>query len=271
MEQTKVVYNYNTRGALIGSMTLNASDLCPITGVFLIPGMATDMAPPETCAEGHELIFNGTSWVATPLRTTNEKKLAGELPLEEGDVLEDGKIVSYSKPSDEHIWNGDKWLSKDDRKVKGDLPLDDGEIIKDGAIVKFERPDRAHKWTGTEWVFDQGLFNIEKFDAYDRMKAQRELAFETGFMFEGKYLIKTRTQDLTDANAVYTQFTSGVIITTKWRYSNRISEVIDAQRFFEIFKALGAFRSEQFSKEGMYVDKIDASKTIAELDAVVWY
>ena len=161
-------------------------------------------------------------------------------------------------------------MTPDELKIKGIDTLVDGELIIDGVISVTERPDRAHSWNGAEWVFDTAIFEHEQNLAYDRLKNSRENAFEIGVMLDEMYLVKSRTQDLTDAGAVFNQFMAGVIVTSEWHHSNGLIETINKDRFLAIYQAVGAFRSAQFKKEGTLRALVASATTIAELDGIVW-
>ena len=98
------VYNYNPEGYLIGVSELDDSDKCQITGDWLIPAMATDKEPLEP-KEGYEVKFNGKEWEYEKILTDEEKKIAGTLPLEEGEKIIDGVLVIVEKPSIYYVWN----------------------------------------------------------------------------------------------------------------------------------------------------------------------
>lgn len=156
-------------------------------------------------------------------------------------------------------------------KLAGLIELSVGESIIDGVVVYTPAPDRAHIWTGTEWVFDNELFANEKLKAYENLKLARDNAFEVGFMLDDAYLVKSRVQDMTDANAVFNQFMAGVIVTSDWHHSNGVIETIDKDRFLVIYQAMGAYRSAQFKKEGILRAAVANATTIAGLDGIVWY
>ena len=98
------VYNYNPEGYLIGVSELEDSDKCQITGDWLIPAMATDKEPLEP-KEGFEVKFIEKEWVYKKILTNEEKKINGELPLEDGDKIVDGILVIVEKPSIYYVWN----------------------------------------------------------------------------------------------------------------------------------------------------------------------
>ena len=96
------VYNYNSEGYLIGTSELDNSDKCQITGQWLIPAMATEKEPlPQK--EGYEVKFNGSDWEYEKILTDEEKKIKGELALEEGEKIVDGVLVTIEKPSNYYV------------------------------------------------------------------------------------------------------------------------------------------------------------------------
>ena len=98
------VYNYDEQGYFLGVSELDDSDKCQITRDWLIPGNATEKEPLEA-KEGFDVKFNGSDWEYIKILTDEEKKIAEELPLEEGEKIVDGILVIVEKPSTYHVWN----------------------------------------------------------------------------------------------------------------------------------------------------------------------
>ena len=110
------VFNFDNQGYLIGESILDESDKCQITGDWLIPGMATEKEPLPS-KEGFEIKFIENKWQYIKLFTDEEKKINGELPLEEGELIHDNQLIKIEKPSDLHSWNGSEWYL-DEEKVR---------------------------------------------------------------------------------------------------------------------------------------------------------
>ena len=122
------VYNYDNQGYLIGVSELDDSDKCQITGDWLIPAQATDKEPLEA-KEGFEVKFLENEWQYIKLLTDEEKKIAEELPLDEGEKIIDGILVIVEKPSDLHSWNGSEWYLDEEKVRISKLPSQD-EVFK---------------------------------------------------------------------------------------------------------------------------------------------
>ena len=213
------VYTYDKNGLYTG--------ICDITGATLSEGY-TVLAPlPDI--DGHDTVFKNNGWCYIP-NTPEGKKLAGLIPLDDGDIID---------------------------------PVNN-------TLTHTPQPDRAHAWNGSSWVFSKELFDSEVALCYDRIKASRENAFETGFIMDGKYLVKSRVQDMTDAGAMFNQFMAGVVVSTEWHHSNGVVETVDKSRFLAIYQAMGAFRSAQFKKESELRELIATAVSIAELDDITW-
>ena len=88
------VFNYNSKGYLIGVSELDDSDKCQITGDWLIPAQATDKEPLQA-KEGFEVKFIDNEWQYIKLLTDEEKKINGELPLEKGEIIQTVRGVGY--------------------------------------------------------------------------------------------------------------------------------------------------------------------------------
>ena len=110
------VYNYNPEGYLLGVSELNETDKCQITGEWLIPAMATEKEPLEA-KEGFEVKFIDNEWQYIKLLSIEEKKINGELPLEEGEIIQDNHLIKLEKPSELHSWDGVEW-HLDEEKIR---------------------------------------------------------------------------------------------------------------------------------------------------------
>ena len=110
------VYNYDLKGYLTGVAELDDSDKCQITGDWLIPAMATEKEPLQA-KEGYEVKFDGKEWEYIKLVTEEEKKIQGLVPLEDGEIIQDNKLIKLEKPSDLHSWNGTEWYL-DEEKIR---------------------------------------------------------------------------------------------------------------------------------------------------------
>lgn len=72
------VYNYNQEGIYLGESLADESPLEP--GIFLIPGNATEIAPP-TIEQGFVPVFNGTEWEMKDISLQQTEPITG--PIEE--------------------------------------------------------------------------------------------------------------------------------------------------------------------------------------------
>ena len=110
------VFNYNSKGYLIGVSELDDSDKCQITGDWLIPAQATDKEPLQA-KEGFEVKFIDNEWQYIKLLTDEEKKIQGLIPIEDGEKIVEGILIKVESPSDLHSWNGSEWYL-DEEKVR---------------------------------------------------------------------------------------------------------------------------------------------------------
>lgn len=165
------VYNYNNQGYLIGISELDESDKCKITGNWLIPGMATEKEPLEA-KEGYEVKFNGKDWQYIKLLSIEDRKIAGEIPLGEGEKIENETLIKIEKPSTDCVWDNEskEWLTLEMQKIQGLLPLEDGEKIVDGALVTVEKPSNYYVWNYTtfEWEYNS---EIRKSEIYAELES----------------------------------------------------------------------------------------------------
>lgn len=122
------VYNYDLEGYLIGVSELDNSDKCQITGDWLIPAQATEKEP-LISKEGFEVKFLENEWQYIKILTNEEKKVLGEIPLEEGEKIIDGTLVNIESPSDLHSWNGSEWYLDEEKVRISKLPSQD-EVFK---------------------------------------------------------------------------------------------------------------------------------------------
>lgn len=73
----KTVYQMDSEGILIRSVTLDDSDLCPITKKFLIPGGCTELEPPEfdSTKQFCKLVNNAWTLIDIPVENQVEQTL----------------------------------------------------------------------------------------------------------------------------------------------------------------------------------------------------
>ena len=118
------VYNYNSEGYFIGVSELDNSDKCQITGDWLIPGMSTEKEPLAE-KEGYEVKFIDNEWQYIKLLTDEEKKIQGLLHLEEGELIQDNKLIKLDKPSELHSWSGIEWYLDEEKVRIAKLPTEE--------------------------------------------------------------------------------------------------------------------------------------------------
>ena len=118
------VYNYNSEGYFIGVSELDNSDKCQITGDWLIPAMATEKEPLPS-KEGFEIKFIDNEWQYIKLLTDEEKKIQGLLHLEEGELIQDNKLIKLDKPSELHSWSGIEWYLDEEKVRIAKLPTEE--------------------------------------------------------------------------------------------------------------------------------------------------
>ena len=163
------VFNYNSKGYLIGVSELDDSDKCQITGDWLIPAMATEKEI-LISKEGFEVKFNGSDWEYIKILTDEEKKINGELPLEKGEIIQDNHLIKLEKPSDDCIWYENEWLTTEMQKIKGLLKLEEGEKIVEEILIKVESPNDLHSWNGSEWYLDEEKVRISKLPSAEELQ-----------------------------------------------------------------------------------------------------
>ena len=134
-------YNYDNQGYFIGESKLDESDKCQITGDWLIPGNSTEKEP-LTEKKGYEVKFNGKDWQYIKLLSIEDRKIAGEIPLGEGEKIENETLIKIEKPSTDCVWDNEskEWLTLEMQKIQGLIPLEEGEKIVDGSIVTITSP-----------------------------------------------------------------------------------------------------------------------------------
>ena len=98
------VFNYNENGYFIGVSELDDSDKCQITGEWLIPAQATEKEPLVE-KEGFKVKFNNSEGEYEKILTDKEKKIKGDLPLEEGEIIKENQVVKIEKPSEFYDWD----------------------------------------------------------------------------------------------------------------------------------------------------------------------
>ena len=149
------VYNYNSEGYLLEASELDNSDKCQITGDWLIPAQATEKEPLAE-KEGFKVKFNGIDWEYEKILTDEEKKIKVDLPLEEGEIVQNSKLIKVEKPSNFHTWNFDskEWedlrdlpeeKSKRSAELKSlrDSSLEQGIYFEKTKLIKGRTQDLA--------------------------------------------------------------------------------------------------------------------------------
>lgn len=157
LEDTKKVYSYDVEGYFLWEVLLDSSDKCQITGDWLIPAYMTEKEP-LLIKEGYDIKFINNNWEYIKIITNNEKKVLGELPLEEGELIVDGLLKKIEKPSYYYIWNYQLFSWDYDFNIRKE------EIYKelDSIDIQTIRPLRA-KLTGLFTGQDeQKLLDLEK-------------------------------------------------------------------------------------------------------------
>ena len=110
------VSHYDFNGYYTHTSELDESDKCQITGDWLIPAGATEIEP--TLKDGYFSKFNGNEWVYEKIPTTEEKKVAGILTLEEGEKIENGDVILVTSPGEFYSWNYEafEWFYDESKK-----------------------------------------------------------------------------------------------------------------------------------------------------------
>ena len=112
------VYHYNENNYYTHSTELDSSDKCQITGEWIIPGMATEKEV-LTKKEGYKIKFVNNDWEYEKILTEDEKKINGELELEEGEKIVDSTLVKVESLGELYSWNYDtKEWCLDEEKVR---------------------------------------------------------------------------------------------------------------------------------------------------------
>ena len=129
------VYHYNLEGYLLEASELDNSDKCQITGDWLIPAQATEKEPLAE-KEGFKVKFNGIDWEYEKILTDEEKKIKGELSLEEGEKVVDGALIKVNKPSEYYDWDFTNfiWILNTEREK---LAIEQKEINEANKLIEF--------------------------------------------------------------------------------------------------------------------------------------
>lgn len=129
------VFNYDLKGYLIRVSELDDSDKCQITGDWLIPAMATDKEPLEP-KEGFEVKFLENEWQYIKLLTDEEKKINGELPLEEGEKIQENQLIRLEKPVGFYSWDFEKLIWVLDTEKESQMKAQE-ELNKANKLIEF--------------------------------------------------------------------------------------------------------------------------------------
>ena len=112
------IYNYDKNFLFIDETELDESDICQVTGEFLIPGSATVLEP-LPFKESFLSVFKFDHWEYCSIEYLKVKQIIGLLP---GEFIQNEKVFFVEKPNDFCFWDTTKneWLL-DATSVKNDF------------------------------------------------------------------------------------------------------------------------------------------------------
>ncbi len=150
-------------------------------------------------------------WKYTKILTDIEKKVLGEIDLNDGEYIEDGELVTVDRPSVLHIW----------------------------------------KKEATAWEIDPEKVTAYRNEMYNKVSELRDLELHTGTFFETDKLIKGREKDLVHAMATVDGFKANTTDAVRWYFSNGVPELVTTEeRMTEIYNGIRAFINNSYNKEG---------------------
>lgn len=178
---------------------------------------------------------------------------AGSTTLEPLEPKEGYNVVFVDSTEDiEAHWRYDKVLTEEEMKVAGKIDVTDGEYVQDDELITVESPSMLHTWNHEThvWELDSIKFNTYKNMMYSKISDARTNMVNGGIMFEETKLIKGRDSDITHANTVYTFFKDELILSTEWKFSNGLTEIVSTlDRMKTIYFAICSISSNAYDYE----------------------
>lgn len=161
-------------------------------------------------------------------------------------------------------------MSKEEKIKNGiDVILEEGEVIENKNLIKIPKPSIHHKWIDKEWVLNLEELKIQK---REELKAIRTSKLFENITVNGN-TFQVRTEDLENFWEVDYMLKKGEVTETDTRNWVLFNNTIKPFKYSQLMEVLTKFikrKAEIFEKFGILSIKLEACKTVEEIEAIKW-
>lgn len=181
-------------------------------------------------------------------------------------------IKIYDKKFEYPIFEngGLREMTKEEKIKNGiNVTLEEGEVIKNNNLIKISQPSKYHKWIDKEWVLNLEELKIQK---REELKAIRTSKLFENITVNGN-TFQVRTEDLENFWEVDYMLKNGEVTETdtrNWVLSNNTIKPFKYSQLMEVLTEFIKRKAEIFEKFGILSIKLEACKTLEEIEAIKW-
>lgn len=161
-------------------------------------------------------------------------------------------------------------MTKEEKIKNGiNVTLEEGEVIKNNNLIKISQPSKYHKWIDKEWVLNLEELKIQK---REELKAIRTSKLFENITVNGN-TFQVRTEDLENFWEVDYMLKNREVIETdtrNWVLSNNTIKPFKYSQLMEVLTEFIKRKAEIFEKFGILSIKLEACKTVEEIEAIKW-
>lgn len=183
---------------------------------------------------------------------------------------EDMKI--YNKQFEYPIFeNGElREMTKKEKVSNGiTVTLEEGEVIENNNLIKISQPSKYHKWINKEWVLDLKELKSQK---REELKTIRTSKLFENITINGD-IFQVRKDDLDNFWEVDYMLKRGEVTETDTRNWILADNSIKTFTYSQLMNVLTEFikrKAEIFEKFGALSIKLEACKSVEEIEAIKW-
>lgn len=183
---------------------------------------------------------------------------------------EDMKI--YNKQFEYPIFeNGElREMTKKEKVSNGiSVTLEEGEVIENNNLIKISQPSKYHKWINKEWVLDLKELKSQK---REELKTIRTSKLFENITINGD-IFQVRKDDLDNFWEVDYMLKRGEVTETDTRNWILADNSIKTFTYSQLMNVLTEFikrKAEIFEKFGALSIKLEACKSVEEIEAIKW-
>lgn len=161
-------------------------------------------------------------------------------------------------------------MTKEEKIKNGiNVTLEEGEVIKNNNLIEISRPSKYHKWIDKEWVLNLEELKIQK---REELKAIRTSKLFENITVNGN-TFQVRTEDLENFWEVDYMLKNGEVTETdtrNWVLSNNTIKPFKYSQLMEVLTEFIKRKAGIFEKFGILSIKLEACKTVEEIEAIKW-